>query len=575
MKGATGMRRESTGRGSRWQSLAGIAALVVVASSLALGLLADPKGSAPATPSREEFLRVACRIPAEWARHLYRGWQPGRQRAWDLALVPKSGSWFGTRFATSHSGPYDYLQRIPLIFFGDAFIRPAGTMDIDREITLADVAPTFARLMHMPFHRSGRPVTDVLEKTSRVPRVIVAIVIDGGGWNVLHHWPDAWPGLAGLIQRGASVQDAVVGSSPSITPAVHTTLSTGHFPRRHGVMAIVARTDDGDLASGFARQEFAVADPEDADPTVTLDSTTLADEWDRNNGNRAGVAMIASQAFHAGMLGHGSAMPGADRDIAAMTLLDEIAWATNPDFYRLPRYVNESVGKPNVHLAAVDRADGRADGKWRGHGYWRIDATPAYAHWENEVARTIIDHEGFGDDRVTDLLYINYKAPDAAGHKWNMLSIEQRDVLTSVDSAIQELVHFLDARVGRRNYAAVVTADHGQTPLDSEEGWPIGQGELRQDIERVFDARDNGVPVVERVSTAIYFMNRREMQRNDVTPEEIASYISGYTLRDNVPSEEPLPQRYVGRADDAIFAAAVPGRRLDDLIRCTGAGDHK
>jgi arylsulfatase A-like enzyme len=426
--------------------------------------------------------------------------------------------------------------------------------------------------MHMPFYRSGRPLTEVLKKTARVPRMLVTIVIDGGGWNVLHHWPDTWPGLAGLMRQGASLQDAVVGSSPSITPAVHTTLSTGHWPRRHGVMAIVARTDKGDLASGFASRPYA-AGPRDADPTVTLDSTTLADEWDRSNGNRAGVAMIASQSFHAGMVGHGSALPGADKDIAAMTLLDEVAWATNPDFYRLPGYVNESVGPPNDLLAAVDRADGQADGRWRGHGYWRIDATPAYARWENEVARSIIDREGFGNDRVTDLLYINYKAPDAAGHRWNMLSIEQRDVLISVDTAIHELVDLLDARVGRRNYAAVVTADHGQTPLDYEEGWPIGQGELRRDIERTFDARDNAVPVVERVSTALYFMNRSEMERNHVTPEEIASYLSGYTVRDNVPSDEPLPRRYAARADDAVFAAAVPGRRLDDLVRCTHGGD--
>jgi predicted AlkP superfamily pyrophosphatase or phosphodiesterase len=570
------MRRDSFGRGPRRRGLVGIAAVALaVAASLTLGLLATPKDSERAPPpAQSEFLRVACRMPAEWARYLYRGWQPGKQRAWDLALVPEPGSWFGTRLATSHSGPYAFLQRIPLVFFGDAFIKPAGPLHIGREITLADVAPTFARLMQMPFDRSGTPITEVLKRTPRVPRLVVTIVIDGGGWNVLEQWPRAWPALAGLMRKGASVQDAVVGSSPSITPAVHSTLSTGHFPRRHGVMAIVARADTGALVSGFASKPFAAA-PQDADPTVTLDSTTLADEWDLDNDNRARVAMIASQAFHAGMLGHGSSLRGADKDIAAMTLLDEIAWATNPEFYRLPGYVNQSVGKPNDHLAAVDRADGEADGKWRGHDYWRVDATPAYAYWQNEVARTILDHEGFGDDRITDLLYINYKAPDAAGHRWNMLSIEQRDVLTSVDSAIQELVRTLNARVGERNYAAIVTADHGQTPLAFERGLPVGHTELRQDIERAFDDRDNGIPVVERVSTALYFMNREEMQRNDVTPEEIASYISGYSVRDNVPSGKPLPRGYAGRAHDALFAAAVPGRRLDDLVRCTRAFDQQ
>jgi hypothetical protein len=533
-------------------------------------LLSAPAGPGSGTAGGSDaYLRSACRIPPEWGRYLYRGWNPGVARGWDLALVPRKGNWFGSYLTTSHSGPYDYLQAVPLVFYGPGFIKRLAGTDINREVTLADAAATTADLIGFSgFRRVGVPITEILKSTRRVPRLIVTVVIDGGGWNVLHRWPDSWHHLSHLMRVGASVRGAVVGSTPSITPAVHTTLSTALWPRQHGVMAIVARADDGAIVSGFARRPYAAA-PADADPTVTLDSTTLADEWDLHTGNRAKVAMVASQAFHLGMIGHGSSLPQADRDIAAMTMLDEVAWSTNPEFFRLPSYV-QRVGPPDDELASVDRADGRADGRWRGHEYWRIDATPAYGSWENQVARMIIAREGFGRDDVTDLFYINYKAPDAAGHKWNMISPEQGDVVESVDEAIASLMRFLAARVGSRRYVMIVTADHGQTPL-SGEGWPVSQSEMRKDIERAFDRVDNGRGIVERTSTALYFLDRKEMERNDVAPEEIASYLSRYTVRDNVPGRESIPVAYGGDPDDEIFAAVVPGRRMEAVARCTGA----
>jgi hypothetical protein len=474
--------------------------------------------------------------------------------------VPRSGNWFGSFTTTSHSGPYGYLQDVPLVFYGPSFIASTGPLTPEREVTLADLPATLARLMAMDWpDRRGTAIHDVLRPTTRVPRLLVTVVIDGGGWNVLRRWPRSWPYLARLMDHGASVRGATVGSSPSITPAVHTTLATGVWPRRHGVMAIVARSDGGAIVSGFARRAYD-SEAAAADPTVTLDVATLADEWDLATDNRAEVAMIAAQNFHVGMVGRGAALEGADRDIVAIT--DDTRWATNPRYYSLPRYVNTDVEGPARDLAAVDRSDGRADGRWRGHDFWRVDATPAYAPWQNRVAEALIEREGFGDDRITDLLYVNYKAPDAAGHRWNMIAVEQRDVLASVDDALRDLVGFLHERVGRNGYALVVTADHGQTPLDGD-GWAISQAELKADVERRF-----GSGVIERTSTAIYFLDRRRMTSLDVSPEDVASFMTTYSIGDNVRAGDTLPRRFEHRTDEPVFAAVVPGRRLDRVRAC-------
>ena len=67
------------------------------------------------------------------------------------------------------------------------------------------------------------------------PKVVVTFVIDGGGWNVLGHWPDAWPNLRRLMAEGATYRNAIMGSFPAVTACAHATIGTGAFPRTHGI----------------------------------------------------------------------------------------------------------------------------------------------------------------------------------------------------------------------------------------------------------------------------------------------------------------------------------------------------
>ena len=45
------------------------------------------------------------------------------------------------------------------------------------------------------------------------PKLLVTLVWDGAGRNVLDQWPDDWPFLASLIQRGVWYDAAEIGSS--------------------------------------------------------------------------------------------------------------------------------------------------------------------------------------------------------------------------------------------------------------------------------------------------------------------------------------------------------------------------
>jgi Type I phosphodiesterase / nucleotide pyrophosphatase len=539
-------------------------------------------GQPPATGSTEEpkplkpgaYLDAACDMPARWARLIYRGWAPGTTRDFDISIVPSPPNYMGTFINTSHSGPYDFLQKVPLVFYGPGFIKPLGHFEVDREATIADIAPTTAELLGLDFARpQSAPVTELLEKTTKRPKLIVTAVIDGGGWNVLEEHPDAWPNLARLIEEGANVDGAITGSSPSITPAVHTNIGTGSFPRQHGVTAIAVRADDGKMVGAFTP-----VDNEEGvgivDPTINLRQQTVADLWDKATGNQAEIALVAPGNYQLGMIGYGRALPGADADIVTSLAKGPGVWSTNPKFYFAPAYVNTKVEGPEDDLRAADSADGATDESWRGRKFpGNIVATPALAPWENRIIQTIIEREGFGEDDITDIFQINYKSPDSLGHIYNMISPEEGDVLRSVDTALGELVTFLDDQVGEGNYVVIVTADHGQTPLKIG-GWPISRSEIKDDVDRHFGINEEDLSLIEQTSASSFFMRRRQLKEHGVTPEQVADFLTGYTIGDNVAEGSEVPEGYEDRTEERIFSGVIPGRRLDKVAACTGAFDE-
>jgi predicted AlkP superfamily pyrophosphatase or phosphodiesterase len=346
-------------------------------------------------------------------------------------------------------------------------------------------------------------------------------------------------------------------------------MSTGVHPRWHGVTSIGVRADNGDIVGGFSAEpdtSSAVA----ADPRINLDLPTLADLWDQANENEPLVAGVMSGNYALGLVGFGGAMEGGDKDIVAMHTLGK--WVTNEDFYEVPDYLNNGgVKGPEDIIDAVDRLDGKADDRWRGHEI-SIDSSPVLAEFQNRVIFELIEREKFGADDTTDLLYVQYKSPDVAGHKYNMVAPEQGEVIESVDTAIEQLIGFLNDAVGPDEYALVVTADHGQTPL-GRGGWPISRPEVVEDVHKRFSKEGVAGRLIQRTSSTSFFMDKRGMRAHGVTPREISSFLSLYTIGDNIPDGAKIPEGFSERLDERIFAAVFSGRDLNAVVRCTGAGD--
>lgn len=364
------------GRQLRHRSVALLAALIVLATACTqdAAQAPDPTASPPAgSPTAESTVsddpvatpelatgslaELACSLPHEWLLRTWRGHRADRGA--ELQILPIEPNFVGS--GLPHVGPWSYAQDVPMFWYGPDHIAPVGV--VNRPVTLAGIAPTQGELLGFPFPTpDGSPMREAIAGNDSLPKLIVTIVWDAAGDNVLDRWPNDWPYLESLIPQGAWYERASLGSTPTSTAQIHATIGTGTFPDDHGIVGHRMRVG-GQLTTPWRDGPAYLIDP------------TLADLYDTAMGNEPVVGELGTVAIHLGMLGHGSMWGGGDQDIAALrevvgaeTLGAEgFEWNLTPvlqPYYRFPDYLNDVPGfEQDVRI--VDAADGMIDGRWR------------------------------------------------------------------------------------------------------------------------------------------------------------------------------------------------------------------
>jgi hypothetical protein len=545
--------------------LAALAFIALACTSAERAPAGNGESTTPSAVSRSEaqpsgWFRAACDLPIDYLRRIRRGTYFGRSP--EITMVPRKPHTFASFETTQHTGPWKYLQEVPLIFYGPGFIKPLGPVAVAHEATVADLAPTIAELIDTPFpgRRPGRPLEQILVPEQRrpaEPALVLNIVLDGGGWNVLRQWPDDWPFIAEMIEGGASITDATIGSSPSVTPAIHTTMGTGTWPKQHGIVSIEQRAGRGIVQSyGGTSPGYQMV-------------TSLADIYDPRTQNKAKIGLLAEKNWHMGLIGHGAFRAGGDKDIAVMVTEEGTGLFTNPAFYSLPSYLWDTPGFED-DVRRVDLEDGELDGRWREveslTDPQKLLKTPVWVRRQTTLIKALLKREGFGRDRIPDLFYTNYKEVDHLGHLYNMLGPEVRETLRYSDAAFRELVEFLDETVGRKRWVVTLTADHGQTPDPSTTGaWPIDVDVLEASIAERFDVSVNDLFQEERPHGL--WLDRKTMKQEDITEADISRFILRQTIADNAVGRS-VPDPYRSRLDERIFAAAFPTKKLPLIWGC-------
>jgi arylsulfatase A-like enzyme len=529
------------------RALSGAVAIIVLLAATGISVMLLSRASPQPVPS---FRAQACGIPRAYLQRTRAGYFEGRSG--QVQLLPRQPAYFSSGAGGwSHSGPWPYLQDVPLVFYGPGLIAPGG--DVGRPVTLADIAPTIGGLVGAGDIR-GRPLREVTERATGTAKLVVTVVWDGGGWNTLRQWPDAWPNLARLIRDGVSFTNATVGSNPSVTPSVHTTIGTGAFPEIHGITDIPVFDENDQVVDSFVGGESS----------RFIEVPALAEVWDEANGNNALVGMVGYEPWHLGMIGQGAERRGGDRDHAVWLGIETNEWITNPAHYSIPDAITDTPGL-GQDIRALDAADGQVDGAWGEHAILderdRLEEVPAFITYHGRILRHLIAKEDYGKDEVTDLLFTNFKQIDRVGHYFNMASNEVRDSVVESDRQLGHLVRFLERSVGHGNYAVVVTADHGQQPdEDAIGGYGIDPKEISADMIAEFG------PIVRTVRPTQAFLKEDEMRALGVTVDDVARWLADYRLEDNTDDPRVL---VAGAGEfergDRLFEMVLPSRLLSGI----------
>jgi hypothetical protein len=520
-------------------------------------------------PVGRSLMEMARYLGSDVVRTLARGYVPGRSG--EIVLVPEPwnvlGQWSGGVRGqddprTSHSTPWAYHQQVPLSLYGPGYVRPNRLSR--RPVDVADLAPTLAELMGVEFEApDGRVLRESLVPRAarpRPPRAIVVVVIDGGGWNVLHRWPDAWPAQRRLMGAGTTFTNATVGSAPTVTAPIHATIGTGAYPRVHGIAENTGRLPDGSIGDVTrGRGDLSM-----------MRSATLAAALRRATDGRAWVGMLGHAWWHLTLLGPGDP---ADRDVGVVWDVGNATFTTNTSLYRLPSYLPPR-SVLDRHLRELDATDGALDERWNddtlSEDSYTFTGNPAFAAYQGDAARAIASREPIGQDEVTDLLFVELKTADVAGHIWNMLNPQVGAVLKVQDQTLEELVKILDRRVGRGEYVLAMTADHGQSPVpDAVGGLRIDRSLLLEDVNAEFGS------VVEALHPGDLYAREAEPD----LLEEMARFIGDYRFVDGMPPGPSIGEAPGDRLDERVFAAALPGWFLLNLteaeINGLGPGHHE
>ncbi len=329
--------------------------------------------------------------------------------------------------------------------------------------------------------------------TGERPRLVVVFIVDGlPQRQVVGYWDQLAPdGFKRFLDRGAWFSDAHYNHAVTQTAPGHATVLTGAYPHRTGIIANEWRNP----VTGAA--EYCTEDPSAVyigHKTARLDGTSprnlkaesLGDVLKRRDPRSKVIAISGKDRgaiLPAGKSGTAYIYQAQTGQFASTTyyMKDHPKWVDEFNALKIPDSYFHKEWKPLLPEAAYARsvpderpwfAPGGKLPKTLGEGqqapgplfYGEILASPFGDDLTLAFARAAIAGEGLGRDAAPDILAISLSSHDYVNHAYSAESRISQDHVLYLDRALQDFLNDLDVAVGRDNYLAVLTADHGFMP---------------------------------------------------------------------------------------------------------------
>jgi predicted AlkP superfamily pyrophosphatase or phosphodiesterase len=401
------------------------------------------------------------------------------------------------------------------------------------------------------------------------PRLVVFLVVDGLPQRQVTGYRDqlAPDGFARFLERGAWFDNAHYGQAFTVTAAGHATMLTGAYPHRTGIIGNEWRDtatgatvyNTGDRAATYIGHK---TNELDGTSPRNLKAETVGDVLRRVE-PRAKVIAISGKD-------RGAILPAGKTGVAYMYMSSTGQFASTTHYMpQHPAWVEafnarkpadrwfKTEWKPLLPDAAYARslADDQAwygprGGKLPmmmgvpadekpGPGYYNaVLRSPFGDQLALEFARAAIAGEQLGRDDATDILSVSLSGHDYINHAYSAESRISHDHLLHLDRMLADFFRDLDATVGRDNYLAVLTADHGFMPaveVSQAQGRASGKlsgtqlvNRVNAELERTF-----GVPkLVGFLSASALVLDRQAVAAKGLNFDAVAEAARTAALAD-------------------------------------------
>lgn len=363
------------------------------------------------------------------------------------------------------------------------------------------------------------------------PSLVVLLVIDQLSAELLDRYEDVFDGgLARLRDEGLGFENATHDHAVTVTAPGHTTLGTGVYPARHGIVSNEWVEWDG---TGW-RSVYSMSDPsapilghpelEGMGPANML-RPGLADWILAADPDARAVSVAKKERSAIGLaaqaIGEVYWIPEQVGEFVTSSAYESEypEWVRRFNREQMPRLYADTIWQSEVpeSLAGLSRPDtsrwefDREDTAFphlaRTHADmaeplevndWRWNYTPYPDRAVVSMAIAALEALELGQRGSVDFLGIGLSQTDRIGHTWGPGSREQLDNLLRLDAELERLFDALDRSVGVGRWVLTLSADHGILEIPeilADAGEPAGRvSRTERDalMERISSATPGG-----------------------------------------------------------------------------------
>lgn len=275
------------------------------------------------------------------------------------------------------------------------------------------------------------------------PRLVVGIAVDQMRWDYLYRFYDEYQdgGFRRMLREGYSFENCQINYIPSVTAIGHTSLYTGSVPSIHGICGNYFWKGDG--------MTYCCADT----TVQTVGSKTKAGQMSPLNlqVTTIGDELKTATSWHSKVIGvsfkdRAAILPAGRSADGAYWFDKDAKCFVSSTYYmeKLPQWAQAYNEKINKKLSIDD-----------------IQYQPYGNQIVVEMARAAIHGERLGQRGETDMICISFSCPDITGHKYGTHHELTHQQYLGLDRQLADFFNYLDRTVGRGQWLAFLSADHG------------------------------------------------------------------------------------------------------------------